>query len=380
MRPLAIATLALAALAPPAASYSGYTYSRAITVAGAVVPSAQANFPMLVYGTYNYLATTGSGGYIQNTVSLNSQTVPADLIFTSDAGCATPLNWEVASYTATTGQLQAWVRVPSLSNGAVIYMCYDNAAVTTYRGSPTSAWDGNFMAVWHYPNGSSLSTNDSTANGINAASSSGASAGSGEVDGALALSGSSSGINYGTPSAIPTNFATANTGTTYCAWVNVPSQNDSIVQRSDNNVQVGWLFYIGASRFPTFQLVNTGADLTVAATTAVAASTWTHVCAVATYVSTTESVTMYVNGVAAGSGSKTGSQGTDNTQILYVGKGNLVGALAGSIDEIRISSTNRSANWIATEYNNQSSPSTFYTMGPAMSMAAFGAGTAIIIM
>jgi hypothetical protein len=35
----------------------------------------------------------------------------------------------------------------------------------------------------------------------------------------------------------------------------------------------------------------------------------------------------------------------------------------GDVDELRISSTNRSTNWIAAEYNNQSSPGTFITMG-----------------
>jgi hypothetical protein len=38
----------------------------------------------------------------------------------------------------------------------------------------------------------------------------------------------------------------------------------------------------------------------------------------------------------------------------------------GIIDEVRISSTNRSLNWIATEYANQNSPSTFYTVSDEM--------------
>jgi Concanavalin A-like lectin/glucanases superfamily/IPT/TIG domain len=37
----------------------------------------------------------------------------------------------------------------------------------------------------------------------------------------------------------------------------------------------------------------------------------------------------------------------------------------GVIDEVRVSSISRSADWITTEYNNQSSPSTFYTIGSA---------------
>src|SRR5260370_41912082 len=37
----------------------------------------------------------------------------------------------------------------------------------------------------------------------------------------------------------------------------------------------------------------------------------------------------------------------------------------GSIDEFRVSTIARSADWIATEYKNQSSPSTFYSVGSA---------------
>ena len=34
-----------------------------------------------------------------------------------------------------------------------------------------------------------------------------------------------------------------------------------------------------------------------------------------------------------------------------------------SVAELRISSTGRSADWIVTSYNNQNSPSTFYSVG-----------------
>ena len=35
----------------------------------------------------------------------------------------------------------------------------------------------------------------------------------------------------------------------------------------------------------------------------------------------------------------------------------------GTIDEVRVSNASRSAGWILTEYNNQNSPSTFYSVG-----------------
>lgn len=38
--------------------------------------------------------------------------------------------------------------------------------------------------------------------------------------------------------------------------------------------------------------------------------------------------------------------------------------LHGTVDEVRLATVARSAGWIATEFANQSSPSTFYGVGP----------------
>jgi hypothetical protein len=35
----------------------------------------------------------------------------------------------------------------------------------------------------------------------------------------------------------------------------------------------------------------------------------------------------------------------------------------GTLDEVRVSKTARSADWVKTEYNNQNSPSSFYALG-----------------
>jgi hypothetical protein len=40
-------------------------------------------------------------------------------------------------------------------------------------------------------------------------------------------------------------------------------------------------------------------------------------------------------------------------------------AYTGLMDEMRVSSIARSADWIKTEYNNQSSPATFVSQGAA---------------
>lgn len=49
----------------------------------------------------------------------------------------------------------------------------------------------------------------------------------------------------------------------------------------------------------------------------------------------------------------------------------------GVLDEIRISATARSADWISTEYNNQNSPSTFYSVGSELQVYASQPGISL---
>jgi hypothetical protein len=58
---------------------------------------------------------------------------------------------------------------------------------------------------------------------------------------------------------------------------------------------------------------------------------------------------------------------TNNTELSLgrIPTVNFTGYYIGSLDEVRISNIARSSDWIATEYANQSSPSTFFTVLPA---------------
>src|SRR6202043_2418231 len=62
--------LCLLASLPPVAAQSwsnGYVRRRTITIDHTKVPNTdQTNFPVLISGTYSYLATTGNGGYVTN--------------------------------------------------------------------------------------------------------------------------------------------------------------------------------------------------------------------------------------------------------------------------------------------------------------------------
>ena len=142
---------------------NGYAYRRALTIDHTKVPNTdQLNFPVLIAGTYPYLATTGNGGNVSNANGY-------DVVFTSDASGNSPLAYERESYSASNGAVDFWVQVPVLSHSSdtVIYMFYGNSSVTTDQSNRTGPWDSNFKAVWHLPNGTSLSGADSTSNGVN---------------------------------------------------------------------------------------------------------------------------------------------------------------------------------------------------------------------
>jgi len=338
-----------------AQSSNGYSYQGTITVHHAqVANTTQTNFPVLISGMYPALATTANGGQVTNSNGF-------DIIFTSDSVGQNTLNYEREQYSASTGQVSFWVQVPSLSptTDTVFYVFYGNASVTTDQSNKTETWDSNYAGVWHLPNGIRLSANDSTANGVNGTIS-GAAAVTGLIDGGANFNGTSSYINFGS------NLTAEQpaTAVTVSAWVkpNSSSQNSyaNIVdydyatpreypyvsyKLSPNNVN-------GPANQYEFELSTSGSgDSAVFSGVAPAAGTWAYV--VGTYDGATQKV--YVNGVLKGQASVTGNIRYSNGNFVFGANGALNQELwNGVTDEVRVSK-------ITTEYNNQTSPSTFYS-------------------
>ena len=81
---------------------------------------------------------------------------------------------------------------------------------------------------------------------------------------------------------------------------------------------------------------------------------------------TGDSTVLYVNGTsraATGVCAPTVSPLANNGSLIIGEDADDVQSFDGLIDEVRVSNAARSADWIQTEYNNQSSPSTFYSLG-----------------
>jgi Concanavalin A-like lectin/glucanases superfamily len=90
----------------------------------------------------------------------------------------------------------------------------------------------------------------------------------------------------------------------------------------------------------------------------VSAGSWQHV--VGTFDGS--SLRLYKNGSLV-AGPKSASPATSANPGGWIGSFSGTQFFNGDIDEVRISNTNRGADWIRTEYNNQNSPGTFITMG-----------------
>ena len=124
----------------------------------------------------------------------------------------------------------------------------------------------------------------------------------------------------------------------------------------------GYLFHGGGSYGLAFRVYNsTGSSKEVTGST-LANDTWYHV--VGVYDGS--NVKIYLNTSASSSVAMTGNILHSDDDLL-IGSQHYRGAISGFnkclLDEVRISWSARNSDWIYTEYNNQSSPSTFYSAG-----------------
>src|SRR5206468_5697781 len=88
---------------------------------------------------------------------------------------------------------------------------------------------------------------------------------------------------------------------------------------------------------------------------------WSHVALTFDSVGTTHKI--YFNGSQAATTTDSTATTTDRTG-LTIGTAAFLGSfLKAKLDEFRISNIFRGADWIATEYNNQVAPATFFSKG-----------------
>jgi RHS repeat-associated protein len=335
---------------------NGYTAGRGITINHAMVPNMdQADFPVLITGTYGFLASVGNNGAVQNANGW-------DIIFTADSAGQQRLDHEIDSYDPVHGTVAFWVRIPLLSHTAdtTIYIWYGNSAVANTQENKAGVWRNGYTGVWHFANnGPGLNISDSTGNFTNNTNQ-GATAAPGTIGGAASFNSSSPNqLLFPSASTLSGNF-------TIEAWLqptgsDTPSTMGLLGSRS---TQADQSFDIHLTSTGIQSDIGNGSSwLTNAAsgTYNYSMNTWHHLA----FVVSPNAYSAYENGASVGRGSFSGVPLLyDANHTFRIGATGWPGEyFNGEMDEVRLSSLVRSADWLASEYNNESEPALFYSMG-----------------
>ncbi len=333
-------------------SWAAFGFSSTVTIDHIQVPSTQTDFPVLISITDARFKTVGNSGHVENANGY-------DIRPFSDNACSSALTYELERYNATTGEVIMWVKIGSLSSSVdtVIYLGYGDAALNT-NGSSTSTWSNSFDRVWHLKDGTTLSLSDSSATGdtlANGGGSADATAVTGQIDGGAGLANASSqhmdGSNHQT------------NAITYSLWAKATSFPNSYNYTISKNTAVAFNLIGVKSNGKMRWMVNATSQFDLDGTGSTTLSTGTLYYLTLTYDST-NGLKGYVNASLDNSAAANGvvAAMTSGIGIGYLQVFNL-SFWDGPIDEVRLASVARSADWITTEYNNQSAPGTFETLG-----------------
>ncbi len=363
-------TLFQTLVSPPraeAAWYNGgWKYRKSITIDYTKVAATLTDFPVVV----NLSSDANLAG--------NAQSDGDDILFTSSDG-STKLSHEIEKFTSSTGELVAWVKVPSLSNSVntVLYIYFGNASISSQQ-SATSVWDSSYKAVWHMkedPSSTPPALKDSTTNlntGLMNGSMTTSDQVSGKLNGAIDFDGTD---DFFDVSLVAADMATGDI--TVSAWVNFTSTWNStsgagktaeIFTNSDspsnNDIRLRFLNN-GTADFTAFQ--NGGARQATSTQASFTGGAWYFITG---RFSTTDGLKLFINGTQDGSLNNTNARGATAATSSYIGQfwnqaDGTPDRFPGVIDELRVSTTKRTDQWITTEYNNQNLPSTFYALGNA---------------
>lgn len=372
----------LFALAWPALSAwgNGYTYRASITIDNTKVSGVDdlTNFPVLISDTYDGtggepdLRDTGNGGGVQSSNGW-------DIRFETTSGAQ--LDHELETYTNTTGLIVAWVEVGTVDHddNTVIYMFYGKSGLGATEENITGTWNSAYLGVWHL-NETTGQHHDATSNDNDSTTVTVTTQGTatGQVDGADTFAGASN--NRVTLPNIPLT-----TALTLQAWV-YPTAFGSwakILNKAHTSNVAPYMNYSLSNNDASppkvrGEIAVSGTSCQILSTTALTLSTWTF--AVFTWDGT--NMNIYLDG--SSDAAPVAQEGPIDTiaQVTEIGYNTVYVAQdwTGDIDEARISNVARSADWITTEYNNQNSPGTFYSMGsPGTSGGAARVYAAIVM-
>jgi hypothetical protein len=354
---LSVGILATSLIVHPAQGSDGWwdsswRYRKKIAFDNGDISENLVNFPMPI--SFNS-SQSDFWGHVKNDGS--------DVRFV-DADDSTELNFEFEQWNYTASEMTAWVKIPQVDSGSTIdfvWIYYGNSAASfdSYFNS-NNVWDSDYRAVWHL-NQTDGNYNDATLNGnhlttVFVASRTEAAKIGKSVAGFNGINNFLSAPN--SPSLNMTDRLTVE------EWVNTvnPSIEQNVVSKNGNGRGKGWSHELYNAYNVHIQNGEASPDMEITNTNAIAsANMWYHVVWVWDS-SATDKAKAYVNGVEQ---TTIGSMAnwTDQDVPLYLGLSYGAGVprypFNGKIDEMRLSDSARSPQWIKACYSYESDQTKF---------------------
>jgi hypothetical protein len=345
---------------------NGFTGRYTFTIDHTQCGSADStNFPVTVRETRSPLKTIANGGTLTNAFGF-------DMVFCSDAGLTTPLDFELESWDAATGVIVAHVRIPTVSHtvDTKFYLGYGKASITTDQSNRTGTWNANYGAVYHFGSVTGGFPPASVPERLRDATTNANTLGNGANFTTGVTGQIGAGLDVGNTTQVLAASDTASlhpsAAFTVEAWARAIDYSDyrTMVSKATSSVMRRnyALFTEITSGKATISVSQAGVHTFVVGTSALSTTAFSHI--VGAYDGA--ALRIYVNGAQENSTPLAGAVDTSAADSLWIGCFDYgFGAnfpWQKYIDEVRVSNTARSASWILSQYNNQKSSSTFYTV------------------
>jgi len=286
-----------------------------------------------------------------------------DILFTSADGI-TKLDHEIEQYNSSTGNLIAWIKMPSLSNSVdtELFMYYGNASASNQQ-SVASTWSNSYSGVFHLketPSGTIYDSRGADSGATNNMES--LDQASGKIDGSLIFDGADEYVGslggYSQPNILSVSLWFK---TNSASWDILFGTANVVPPNTNATGAISVLAMTGDGKIRAEYWTNSIGAITTPSS--YRDGNWHY--AVVTGNVNTQS--LFVDGVLVGS--RAGSISNGWWTDTFLGTGFDVPGRGfpstgwhyynGSLDEVHVANTARDANWILTEYNNQSSPASF---------------------
>lgn len=278
----------------------------------------------------------------------------------------TELPREVVSIDTTNkiGEVHFKADVLKYNEDTDFYIYFKNSSASNYDDDDTygaqNVWDSNFKGVWHKNDITTSTIKDSTANGNNGTKK-GANEPAettGKIGKAQYYDGNDDTINCGDSSSLDLQSFTISL---WIKWIYVAGNRLMVIRNSSSSSSYGFgLWERSGILFLGLNLSGQGWGDRCFSNNEVPEGEWT----LATVTWSGSVSKIYINGSL--DNTNTYSSGTIvNAGYLDFSHSRQWGGhyYKGDMDEIRISNVVRNGDWIATEYNNQSAPDSFYNLG-----------------